>query len=349
VHIILAHSHANTLGGGERAVLELARALMGRHAVRLLLGGFDPQRTYPGLASLPHARFGRLQWPLARVSADAIVANSFGANLLALRNGPRLAYWVHSTRSAFLRPGARRLDLLLRRAVDWFAVRRAAQLVANSHYTAGQVRRLYRRDVDAVVYPGVDLDLFHPDAARAAPNTPRYAISVGRLSAEKGLDRLVDLWRDVPDLPLHIVGSGSPEVIRALRASAPPGVVFRGALDSNSLADAYRQAAVAVFTPHGEEFGLAPLEAMASGVPVVAWREGGLQETVVDGQTGFLVSDAVTLRQRVRLLLHDDDRRRAFGLAARGRAEQFSWRRTAEAIEAVCERLARPPAPGPLA
>src|SRR4030088_1435633 len=136
MRIVLAHSHANTLGGGERAVLELGRALVARHAVRLLLGGFDPRQTYPELASLPHTRFGRLQWPLAHVAADAIVTNSFGANLLALRNGQRVAYWVHSMRSLFLRPGARRIDLLLRRALDWLAVRRAAQLVANSHYTA---------------------------------------------------------------------------------------------------------------------------------------------------------------------------------------------------------------------
>jgi glycosyltransferase involved in cell wall biosynthesis len=114
-------------------------------------------------------------------------------------------------------------------------------------------------------------------------------------------------------------------------------VVFRGQLASDDLARAYRGAAVAVFAPHGEEFGIAPLEAMACGVPVVAWREGGLQETVVDGETGYLVSDEVTFRQRVRLLLRDSERRRAFGLAARQRAEQFSWQRTAAEMERVLE------------
>src|SRR5579859_882137 len=248
MHIVLAHSHANTLGGGERAVLELARALLPRHEVRLLLGGFDVSRTYPELAGLPGSRMGRLQWPLARVPADAIIANSFGANLLSLRNGPRVAYWVHSTRSLFLQPGARRVDLLLRRALDWIAVRRAAQLVANSRYTAGRLQRLYRREADVVVYPGVDLDLFRPSDH---PNEvePGYAITVGRLSPEKGLDRLLDVWRDIPDLPLHVVGTGSPEITQALRARAPSGVFFRGHLTSDDLASAYRGAAVAVFAP----------------------------------------------------------------------------------------------------
>jgi glycosyltransferase involved in cell wall biosynthesis len=336
VRIVLAHSHANTFGGGERAVLELGRALGERHTVRLLLGSFDPRRTYPELADLPFSRSGRLQWPLAHVNADAIVTNSFGANLLALRNGPRVAYWVHSTRSVFLGPGAHRIDLLLRRLVDWIAVRRAAKVVANSRYTAGRVQHLYRREADAIVYPGVDLAQFHPSERSAdAP----YAITVGRLSPEKGLDRLLDLWHDMPDLPLQVVGDGSPEMLNELRSRAPRGVVFRGRLTSDVLAAAYRQAAVAVFAPYGEEFGMAPLEAMASGVPVVAWRSGGLQETVVDGQTGYLVDDAVTLRQRLRLLLHDPARARALGHAARRRAETFSWTRTALGIEAVCQRL----------
>jgi glycosyltransferase involved in cell wall biosynthesis len=347
MRIVLAHSHANTLGGGERAVLELGHALMARHDVRLLLGGFDARRTYPELASLPHARLGRLQWPIAQVRADALVTNSFGANLLALRNGRRVAYWVHSTRSLFLQPGARRVDLVMRRLIDWLAVRRAARLVANSHYTATRLRQLYHRDADAVVYPGVDLAQFSPSPDTDKANGDTYAITVGRLSPEKGLDRLLDVWRDVPDLPLHVVGSGHPEWERELRALAPRGVVFRGHLQSTELAEAYRGAVVAVFAAYGEEFGMAPLEAMASGVPVVAWREGGLQETIVDGETGYLVTDAVTLRQRLRLLLHDPARRRAFGMAARQRAAGFTWQRTAAGIEAVCQQLAGMPARGP--
>jgi len=332
MRIALAHSHVNTFGGGERAVLELGRALMARHDVLLLLGRFDPRHTYAELASLPHRRFGRAQWITSSVPADAIIANSFGANLLSLRNGARVAYWVHSTRSVYLQPGARRADLLLRRAIDWLAVRRAAQLVANSRYTSLRLRQLYHREAEAIVYPGVDLTLFTPGRTL----DPAYAITVGRLSAEKGIARLLELWRDIPDLQLHVVGSGASE----WRSLAPRGVVFRGPLSGAELAEAYRGAAVAVFTPHGEEFGLAPLEAMASGVPVIAWREGGLQETIIDGETGFLVSDAVTFRQRVRLLLRDPRRRATLAEAARTRAAHFSWQQTAAQMEAVCQRLA---------
>src|SRR2546428_681773 len=83
--------------------------------------------------------------------------------------------------------------------------------------------------------------------------------------------RLRTLGPSVPALPLHIVGGGLPDQVRQGRAVAPKGVLFRGQLTSGDLAEAYRGATVAVFAPHREELGLAPLEAMASGVPVVAW------------------------------------------------------------------------------
>jgi glycosyltransferase involved in cell wall biosynthesis len=343
--IVLAHSHARTLGGGERAVLELALAWRDTHEVELLLGGFAPAQTYAGLAALPYRTVARGTWPVRHVTADAIVTNSFGANLLALRNGPRVAYWVHSTRSRFLQPGARRADLLARRAVDWLAVRRARLLIANSQYTARRLWQLYRRDADAVVYPGVDATEFEPEGAPAPGNQAPYAITVGRLSPEKGLDRLLALWRDLPDLPLQVVGDGDPAQVRRWRSLAPSGVTFRGPLTGAALRAAYQGATVAVFTPYGEEFGLAPIEAMASGVPVVAWRDGALPETVLDGQTGFLVDDAVTFRQRVRLLVHDAPRRAQLGEAARARALTFSWARTAAHLAQVL----RSPAPRPQA
>jgi glycosyltransferase involved in cell wall biosynthesis len=333
MQVILAHSHANTFGGGERAVLELGRRFSEEHGVALLLGGFDPRRTYAGLADLPHRRVGRLEWPVLGVRADAIVTNSFGANLLALRNGKRVAYWVHSTRSVFL-VGGSRPTLRVRRALDWLAVRRTARLVANSRYTARRVWQIYGREADAVVYPGVDVEQYSPGQGDGG-----YAISVGRLAPEKGLDTLFEVWRDIPELPLHIVGDGDSEFVADLRLRAPRGVVWRGALDPERVADALRGAAVAVFASPDEEFGLAPLEAMACGVPVVGWSGTGLAETVVDGQTGYLAGDVSTFHARVRLVLHDAARRASLGAAARARAEQFTWQRTATDMDRVLANL----------
>ena len=337
MRIVLAHSHPNTLGGGERAVLELAHGLAPRHDVRLLVGDYRPDRTYPELATFPRRQVSTPGWLVHRVSDDVVVSNSFGANLLSLRNGPRVVYWVHSVRSRFLMPGAWRPDLLLRRALDQVAVQRAARLVANSRFTARRLRTLYGRGADAIVYPGVDLDLFRPQGGRGS-----YAVTVGRLSPEKGLDRLFQMWRGLPGVPLHVVGDGHPDQVRRLRALAPREAVFRGPLEPNQLADAYRGAMFAVFTPYAEEFGIAPLEAMASGIPVIALCEGGLAESVVDGETGYLASDVPTFVDRAQLLAVDEELRRTLGAAARAQAERFSWRTTVEAIERICADVAAP-------
>ncbi len=337
MRIALAHSHPNTFGGGERALLELARGLASHHQVRLLLGAYDAAQTYAELAAFPRVRLSGFHWLASGVSDDAVVANSFGANLLALRNGPRVVYWVHSVRSRFLLPGASRADLVLRRAIDWLAVRRDARLVANSRHTAARLLQLYGRPADAVVYPGVDLDCFSPGSS-----TGDVAVTVGRVAPEKGLDRLLRFWREIPDLPLHVIGDGEADFVEWLRAQAPGNVVFRGALAPHELLAAYRRARVAVFTPYAEEFGIAPLEAMACAVPVVAWREGGLTETVVDDETGYLVADEETFRQRVRLLWRDERLRRRHGAAARARAEQFGWAHCVAGMERLCREVARP-------
>lgn len=334
MHLDMAHSHPTTFGGGERAVLETARALATRHQVRLLMPPPREGATYPDLLTFPRVELQGLDWLIAQPDADAVLANSFGANLLSVRNGPRVAYWVHSLRSVFLQPGARRPDLLLRRAVDRLAVRRCARLIANSAYTASRFPALYGRRADAIVYPGVDLALFRPTDQHA-----RYAITVGRLAPERGLDHLLRLWSDLPDVPLLVVGTGDLAYTASLRAHAPPNVRFLGPLSPDQVAARLQASSVAVFTSPREEFGIAPLEALASGVPVVALDDGGVRETVTHGENGYLVSSDEAFRDAVGIILADPAVRSRLSAAARERAELFSWESTARGIEQVCLAL----------
>lgn len=339
----LAHSHPTTLGGGERAVLEVARGFRRRgHQVRLLLGAYEPARTYPELGRLPARAMRGRDFLLGRFDEDVAVANSFGASLLALRSGARVVVWVHSLRSRFLVDRRPLPGLVARRLLDRLAVRRARLLVANSAFSAERLRRLHGRPADAVVYPGVDLDAFSPRGSGGG-----YAVTVGRLAPEKGLERLFRLW---PGGPLHVVGSGEPAYVDHLRRLAPPEVRFVGGLTGAALAQAYAGAAFAVFAPHAEELGLAALEAMACGRPVLAWREGGLAETVVDGEAGFLVDAPEAFAERARALAADSALRARLGAGARLRAEQFSWERTVDALEPLCARVAEVvPSPPPRA
>jgi glycosyltransferase involved in cell wall biosynthesis len=120
-------------------------------------------------------------------------------------------------------------------------------------------------------------------------------------------------------------------------------MAFTGFIARQDLVDRFYDADIFVFPPIWDEgFGLPPVEAMAAGTPVVGTRSGGLQETVIDGETGFLVekNDPQALAQQILRLLTDDDLREKMGRAARCRAlSTFTWELAASRVAGLYRRL----------
>jgi glycosyltransferase involved in cell wall biosynthesis len=213
-----------------------------------------------------------------------------------------------------------------------------------SAYSAAELRAPAART--HVIYGGADTSRYRPD-----PTCARQGVLfVGRLTPHKGIDVLL---RALPaGASARIVGSGGhdprlperdyPRLLTTLATSRD--VTFLGPLPDGDLAVVYRTARVLVLpsverTCYGraigvsELLGLAVLEAMASGTPVVASRIGGVSEIVRDGETGFLVppSDVAALRERLEQVLGDDALARRLGANARRLVlEQFTWTRVAE-------------------
>jgi glycosyltransferase involved in cell wall biosynthesis len=204
----------------------------------------------------------------------------------------------------------RRWDLATAARVDHW--------IANSENVRERIRRLYGREA-AVLHPWVDLERFAPGAAGAAPGD-RYLV-VSALVPYKRVD-LAIAAAATRGAGLDIVGTGPEE--RKLRAIAGHDVHFHGWLDDAGLARAYRRAR-ALLMPQEEDFGIAPLETMASGRPVVAYGKGGALETVVPGRTGILfpAQSTAALAQAMA-----ECERTAWDPAAiRAHAERFSRRR----------------------
>src|SRR5487761_2380304 len=329
MRIILAHTQLTSYGGGERATLELARRLSARHTVILLTSHYTPERTFPALADVPLRIVSPAAWLTQPLDADAIVAQNFGARLLALRHHAVIAY-LHTMRSRYLLGGAR-VDLAARRALDRRAVRRAAYLLANSAFTAARATAVYGRTPEVALL-GADEALF-----ALPPRAGAYALYVGRLAPEKGVARLLE-WNATAPLPLEVVGAGSAADLARLAPLATPRAHLCGPLLGASLAAMYAGARFFAFTPYAEEFGLAALDAMAAAKPVIAVREGALPELVEDGVTGFLVRDASEYQRAAQRLRDDDALCLRMGLAARARARAYSWERHAQRIEALCEQ-----------
>jgi glycosyltransferase involved in cell wall biosynthesis len=184
------------------------------------------------------------------------------------------------------------------------------------------------------VWPqGVDAERFDPKRAaedwreRLTGGYPeeRLLLYVGRLGAEKHIERLKAVF-EVPGCRLAIVGNGPSRNELEGEFSGTP-TVFTGVLKGEDLARAYASGDIFLFPSTTETLGMAMIEALASGLPVVAARSGASHEVVTEGETGLLYEPESEddLVSCVRKLSEDDELRRMFGAKARTAAQERSW------------------------
>lgn len=238
-----------------------------------------------------------------------------------------------------LRPVADRVLKRVLGSVDARNVRASPVLITNSNFSHESFLRCYGRPA-RVVYLGVDAQRFRP----LGRSRREFVLSVGAMHPAKGFSFLVEaialLPRERrPDLVL--VSDRGYGVYRqrleALAASRGVRLDLRHRVADGELLELYNTAAVFVYAPYLEPFGLVVLEAMACGTAVVAVAEGGVRETVRDGVTGTLVPrDPARFAAALGALLDDPDR--AAQLGAAGRADAialWTWERSTEALEAA--------------
>lgn len=168
---------------------------------------------------------------------------------------------------------------------------KADLVLANSEFAQATVKTIYDK-APRVAYPGVDASIFRPLDVQKE----RAVLSVGSLTPLKNFDFIIQsLARISNDIrpPLWLVSNfqNPPEYdyLNHLAEQSGVQVHFLGNVSDQELVEFYNRAAVTVYTPIREPFGLVPLESMACETPVITIREGGMQETVQDGITGWLV------------------------------------------------------------
>jgi len=241
------------------------------------------------------------------------------------------SYHTHFVRY-FRYYGVRALEGVGWAFLRWFH-NRCASTYAPSPSAAADLHAIGVRDVE-VWSRGVDAVRFqsaHRDetlrAVAGALEVP-LLLFVGRLVREKDLDDLVamaELLRSAGvRCRLALVGDGP---MRDALERHLPDAYFAGTVEEEVLARWYASADVFVFPSTTETFGNVVLEAMASGLPVVAVRAGGVADLVRDGETGLLARphSPPDLANAVTALLGDPERRRCLGLAARRAAELRTW------------------------
>lgn len=161
---------------------------------------------------------------------------------------------------------------------DTASAARVDHFVANSRTVANRIRRYYGRDAQ-VIFPPVDTHAFQPVPASELGD---FYLMAGELVAYKRPDLAVRAFNE-SGRKLVVIGGG--EMLETMRRLAGPTVTVLGPQPFDVLKRHYAQCRALIF-PGEEDFGLVPIEAMASGRPVIAYGRGGATETVVDGVTG---------------------------------------------------------------
>ena len=351
--VALVHDWLNQVGGAENVLEELVRLFPG---APIYTSMYAPERMPPAYREWPirtsfmqrlpgvtrHHQAYLPLYPLAFARTDLrdydlVLSNKSGfchgvhTGGRGGESGPRathVCYCLTPTRFLWLYdqyrerehigPGTNALLqplLALLRRWDWAAAQRVDHFVAISREVQRRIQAIYGRE-SVVIHPPVDTERFTPD-----PSQPvgEYYLIVSRLIPYKRIDLAVQAFRHLPQERLVIVGSGRDEP--ALRAQAGPNVTFLGRQPWDELVRLMRGCKAFLF-PGLEDFGIAPVEAMSAGRPVIAFAGGGALDTVLPGVTGELFQPQSV--EGLLAVLEDFDPRAYDPGACRAQAEKFS-------------------------
>ena len=338
-------------GGAEVHLHEVFGRIVERgHEVDLLCSGFEGADSETVLDGIRVFRVGtRYTFPMHARGCyeDGLRGNGYDVVIEDLNKVPlytprwpvkRLVVLVHHLFGA---TAFREVPIPVAAAV-WLSERPLASLYgghpfqAVSESTADDlVERGIPRAMIRVIYNGVDAATYTPDAARRAPN-PVFAY-LGRLKRYKRVDIVIRAFAQLnsPGATLEIAGQGDHRsALESLVGSLHIGdrVTFRGYISEDEKLDLLRRAWATVLASPKEGWGISNLESAACGTPVIAGNSPGIRESVIDGETGFLVppTDVAAFAAAMRGLVAQPELVRTLGDGGRRFAERFTWDRSAD-------------------
>ena len=352
--VALIHDYLIRLGGAERVLLELAKMFPEAPIYTFLYdqekmdGWFPAERVRPSfLQKFPQFLRRRHKWllPLMPIAPetfdlrefDLVVSSSsaFSKGVVVRPKTTHISYchnaarflWDYSAeylsqqKLGFCRQILADMIFNYLRLWDRSASKRVDYFVANSKATAGRIKKYYGQE-SKVIYPPVNLAIGQwPIANGQKPED--YFLIVSQLAPYKKIDVAVEAFNKL-GLPLVIIGEGPQE--EYLRSLAKENIKILGWLSDEETAQYYKNCFAFVF-PGEDDFGIAPVEAMSWGKPVLAYKGGGAEETVLPAMTGELF-DAPTpevLADGVRRLR--DNYKNYSPLVIRKWSEKFSTER----------------------
>lgn len=315
--IAIVHDHLLEFGGAERVLVALKRIYpdadvftslieynnLGEHAEEIRSWNV----TTSWAQSVPY--FGRFfsplrfLWPFIWESFDFseydVVISSSGTmmskGIITKPHIPHICYLHHPPRNLYYYETAiewqkfwpiRIYGHLVNHSLrvwDYLSSQRVDYFLANSQETLRRIQKYYRMEGE-VLYPPVSIPQQMPDRSSKLDT---YIVT-SRLARAKHTEILIEA-ANKKKFPLLVIGHGRDEDY--LKSIAGPTVTFAGNISDDEFKNTYSRAKAFLFASIDEEFGIAPIEAMGYGIPVIAYASGGLVETVKPGENGYLYSD----------------------------------------------------------
>ena len=191
-----------------------------------------------------------------------------------------------------------KIPMYFLKKLDFKASQLPDYFIANSKEVAGRIKKFYKRDA-IVIYPPVEI----PNLAKGKV-TKDYYLAGGRLARAKRTDLAIKVCNKLR-LPLKVFGRGFGGYAGYLKSIFGPTIEFLGEATEEQKWELYQNAKAYIYPSEKEDFGIQPVEAMAAGTPVIAYRSGGTQESVIDGKTGVFFNE-LTVESLSKAIKHFD-------------------------------------------
>ena len=351
--MLLFNNALNERGGAERVMLKIAQ----HYRAPIYVNRYDSAGTFPEFKEVDVRLIGRqaqggkaaaairygTSFYNMKVHEDYDVINAHMSPSEWIRNrNPRVLWYCHTPprivyddsvakikrRSIGARIAYATLSFAYKR-VEKRVVRRLEGIAANSANTQERIRS-YLNAESEVINPCIDPGEFK-DAG-----DDRFFLYPSRIAEEKRQDYAIRAFRRFAEAKkgykLIVAGSLSSrhEEFRRyydkIKSSAGRDVKFITNPEDHKLKELYSRCTAVLYPPINEDFGIVPLEAMASKKPVIAVNEGGPRETIMDGKTGFLVNSEQEMAERMLYVARNESNAAAMGLAGRRHVKKYyTW------------------------
>jgi glycosyltransferase involved in cell wall biosynthesis len=353
--VCILHDFFFSAGGGEKLVLTLARGLgadvytthIEKDVIKNL--GFEDVKI-KSIGDVPKNQFlaaeiATLWYSLRHLPEeyDVYILSGNWAHAASLHLHPSIFYchtpvrYFYDSKERFLSSFPPFMRSFLRTAIrvhawyDAYTVKHVDAIVANSQNVQNRIQRYYHR-ASEIVNPPVDTSKYKFE------EIGDYWLSVNRITPDKRIELQCEIFRKLEKEHLVVAGKLERNARQYfVSLNPPPNVKFIGEVSESALISLYAHCKGLITTAIDEDFGMTPLEAMASGKTVLAVDEGGYRETVVHGVTGWLLPARAEAFVGMIQALHKDD------LAARKpacieQAKKFDVRVFVEKMRRIVER-----------